>query len=108
MYVQALDRFVDDKLDICKAVRDVDMDQGILNQVREGPALCCGWQVRKASHGIKLHKWRARGRLGSGQRLVGVLCEQGQVMQMKHAPRIAQSARPKNIPLSRWPKGACS
>ncbi|KAF5842388.1 CTLH/CRA C-terminal to lish motif domain-containing protein [Dunaliella salina] len=30
---KALDRFVDDKLDICKAMRDIDMDQATLNKV---------------------------------------------------------------------------
>ena len=31
---QALDKFVDEKLDICKAMRDVEMDQMTLNKVR--------------------------------------------------------------------------
>ena len=31
--LQAVDKFVDDKVDICKFTRDVDMDQAVLNQV---------------------------------------------------------------------------
>lgn len=38
--MQALEKFVDDKLDLCKGMRDADMDQGILNRVSVRMCTC--------------------------------------------------------------------